>query len=112
MKPAKGHLPNDQRDCLDRGRSYLSNFTKPIPTVYLKDLCFDAGQATEKAKIALLQACGVESPNAHGPGLLRTSVEKAGVTGPEPYGRVRHHPSRDHRSLRIGDREARRSAGN
>lgn len=77
--------PDDPREWLNRARSNLAKATSAfeIPRVYLKDLCFDAQQAAEKAIKAVLIHLDVRFPYVHDLAQLLALVEQTGQSVPE-----------------------------
>ena len=84
--PPERRPPDDPREWLNRAKSNLARARADVhlPGVYLEDLCFDAGQAAEKAIKAVLIHLGVRFPYVHDLTRLLDLVEQGGEGVPPP----------------------------
>src|SRR5262249_8787635 len=71
--------PTDPREWLNRARSSLAGAGRPVPDLYLEDLCFNTQQAAEKAIKAVFIHRGLPFPYTHDVKRLLQLLEAGGV---------------------------------
>lgn len=89
MKEPERFPPDDPREWLKRARSNLSRAKSRLPDTYLKDLCFDAQQAAEKAVKALMIKRGIDFPYVHDLAQLLSLLKESGEEIPDAVGQAR-----------------------
>ena len=75
--------PTDPREWLNRANSSLLHAQSKALGVYLEELCFDAQQAAEKARKAVLVSRRLRFPYVHDLETLLTVLSEAGVAVPD-----------------------------